>query len=160
QTKGKVRVGVLSCAMCHTRVLPDKTVVKGAQGNFPFGKAFAYDIRKSNQVGIARSLERMLYAAPWVRPDPLAGLDTNAVEDIAAAHGLVPAGVLARHGTGVWSPVQVPDLIGIKERKYLDRTGLVRHRDIGDLMRYAALNQGFDDLTRHGEFRPIAALNK
>ena len=39
---------MLSCAMCHTRVLPDKTVVKGAQGNFPFGKAMAYDWRKAN----------------------------------------------------------------------------------------------------------------
>jgi hypothetical protein len=73
---------------------------------------------------------------------------------------LVPPGVLARHGTGVWSPVQVPDLIGVQHRKYFDRTGLVRHRDIGDLMRYAALNQGVDDLARYGEFRPISALNK
>jgi hypothetical protein len=68
--------------------------------------------------------------------------------------------VLARHGTGVWSPVQVPDLIGVQHRKYLDRTGLVRHRDIGDLMRYAALNQGLDDFARYGDFRPVAAFNK
>jgi hypothetical protein len=33
--KGKVELGVLSCAMCHTRVMADETTIKGAQGNFP-----------------------------------------------------------------------------------------------------------------------------
>ncbi|HQR06650.1 MAG TPA: hypothetical protein PLN21_07500 [Gemmatales bacterium] len=160
RTKGRVEVTRLSCAMCHTRVLPDKTVVKGAQGNFPFGRAVAYDTRKTNSADFARSLELLLFGAPWLRPDPLAGLGKKSVEDIASAHALVPAGVLARHGSGVWSPVQVPDLIGIQHRMYLDRTGLIRHRDIGDLMRYAALNQDADSLARHGSFRPIAAFNK
>ena len=160
RTKGKVEVGMLSCAMCHTRVLPDKTVVKGAQGNFPFGRAMAYDWRKVNQPNFVRGLELLLYGAPWLQPDPLGTLGGKSVEDLASAHELVPPGVLARHGTGVWSPVQVPDLIGVQHRKYLDRTGLVRHRDIGDLMRYAALNQGLDDLARYGDFRPSAALNK
>src|ERR1044072_1576030 len=31
--KGQVELGTLSCAMCHTRVLPDGSIVKGAQGN-------------------------------------------------------------------------------------------------------------------------------
>jgi hypothetical protein len=160
RTKGKVEVGLLSCAMCHTRIMPDKTVVKGAQGNFPFGRAMAYDYRKTNAANFARGLELALYGAPWLRPDPLMGLSEKSVEDLASAHELVPPGVLARHGTGVWSPVQVPDLIGVQYRNYLDRTGLIRHREIGDLMRYAALNQGLDDLARYGNFRPVAALNK
>ena len=160
RTKGRIEVGRLSCAMCHTRVLPNKSVVKGAQGNFPFGKAVAYDTRKTNLPFVARSFEMLLYGAPWLRPDPLADLGKKSVEDLASAHALVPPGVLARHGSGVWSPVQVPDLIGIKDRKYLDRTGLIRHRDIGDLMRYAALNQDADSFARHGDFRPVAAFNK
>jgi hypothetical protein len=113
RTKGRVEVSWLSCAMCHTRVLPDRTVVKGAQGNFPFGKALAYDTRKVNVPFVARTFELMLYGAPWLRPDPPADLGKKSVEDIAAAHALVPPGVLARHGSGVWSPVQVPDLIGM-----------------------------------------------
>jgi hypothetical protein len=36
----------------------------------------------------------------------------------------------------------------------LDRTGLVQHRDIGDLMRYAALNNEMDFLSRFGDFIP------
>ena len=38
---GKVEVGVLSCAMCHTRVMSDGTAVNGAQGNFPFSQVYA-----------------------------------------------------------------------------------------------------------------------
>ncbi len=63
---------------------------------------------------------------------------------------------MARHGTSPWTPVQIPDLIGIKDRKYLDRTGLVRHRDIGDLMRYAALNQVTDILASYKGYVPIS----
>jgi hypothetical protein len=157
--KGRIEVGVLSCAMCHTRVMPDKSVIKGAQGNFPFGKAFAYDYRKNGSPNLARRLERMLYGARGLQPDPLAELDTKTVKEIALAHESVPAGVLTRHGTGVWSPVQVPDLIGVQERRYLDRTGLQRHRDIGDLMRYAALNQGADLLSDFGGFVPGGILD-
>jgi hypothetical protein len=160
RTRGRVEVSRLSCAMCHTRVLPDGTVLKGAQGNFPFGRAAAYDTRKTGLAVLARCLELQLYGAPWLRPDPLADLGKKSVEDIAAAHALIPSGVMARHGSGVWSPVQVPDLIGIKGRKYLDRTGLIRHRDVGDLMRYVALNQDADAFSLHGEFRPVAAFNK
>ena len=39
--KGKVELGTISCALCHTRVMPDGGVVKGAQGNFPFERAAA-----------------------------------------------------------------------------------------------------------------------
>jgi hypothetical protein len=77
------------------------------------------------------------------------------VEEIATAHEAIPPGVLARQRSSVYSPPHVPDLIGVKDRHYLDATGLVRHRNIGDLMRYAALNQGGDDLSRYGDFRPI-----
>ncbi|HJZ92194.1 MAG TPA: hypothetical protein VKE40_15065 [Gemmataceae bacterium] len=155
RTKGKVEVGVLSCAMCHTRVLPDKSVVKGAQGNFPFGRILAYDYRKMN-TALSRFAELSTYGAPWLRPDPLSDLAQKSVEDIAAAHEVIPPGVLARRGTGVWSPVQVPDLIGIKDRKYLDRTGQIRHRDIGDVMRYAALGLDADRFSLYGDFRSTA----
>ena len=61
-----------------------------------------------------------------------------------ALHQAIPPGVMARHGTSPLVPVKVPDLIGVRERHYLDATGLARHRDISDLMRYAAMNQTTD----------------
>jgi hypothetical protein len=55
--------------------------------------------------------------------------------------------------------VQVPDLIGVKNRRYLDRTGLQQHRGPVDLMRYAALNQGADFLSSFGGFIPLVFAN-
>jgi len=49
---------------------------------------------------------------------------------------------------------QVPDLIGLKDRRYLDHTGLVIQRSIADVMRYSALNQDAQFLSRYGDFIP------
>jgi len=43
--KGKVELGILSCGGCHTRVMPDGTIIKGAQGNFPDDRTFGYEQR-------------------------------------------------------------------------------------------------------------------
>ena len=53
--------------------------------------------------------------------------------------------------------MQVPDLIGVKGRKYLDHSGLMRHRSIVDMMRYSALNQGADDLGQLRRLYPGSA---
>lgn len=155
--KGKVQVGVRSCGMCHTRVMPDGSIIKGAQGNFPFDRAFADDYRVSrDRLVQIRELEQFLYYAPWVEPKLETRLNNMAVEEIASAHDAIPPGVIARHRSSVLSPVQVPDLIGVKERRYLDRSGLQQHHSLVDLMRYAALNQGGDDLSFFGAFSPRA----
>jgi len=81
------------------------------------------------------------------------------VEEIAATHAAIPAGVFARQGTSVLSPPHIPDLIGIRARHYLDSTGLQQHRGILDLMRYAALNQGADRLANYDGFVPADIPN-
>ena len=68
------------------------------------------------------------------------------LEEILSAYEAQPPGVAVREGTSLRYAAQVPDLIGVKDRLYLDHTGLVRHRSIGDLMRYAALNQDTQQL--------------
>jgi hypothetical protein len=68
----------------------------------------------------------------------------------------IPPGVQARTGTSNLYPVQIPDLIGVERRRFLDHTGLVRQRSVGDLMRYAALNQGMDRLSSFGTFQPAS----
>jgi hypothetical protein len=54
--------------------------------------------------------------------------------------------------------VQIPDLIGVKDRRYLDRTGLQQQRNVADLMRYAAMNRGIldggDGVANHAGFIP------
>src|SRR3954463_7425045 len=56
--------------------------------------------------------------------------------------GLRPAGVNTRIGVSVFAPPKVADLIGVNDRKYLDLIARVRHRNIGDLMRYPAVSFG------------------
>jgi len=153
--KGKVELGTISCAMCHTRVMPDGTVVKGAQGNFPFEQAAVYSTRNFTLARI-RTFEQSFFAAPWLKPDTLAGLDQMSVAQISEWHAAIPPGVIGRQGSSPLYPPQIPDLIGVKDRKYLDHTGLVRHNSIVDLMRYSALNQGADDLASYVGFIPAA----
>lgn len=161
--RGRIDIGILSCAMCHTRVMPNGSVIKGAQGNFPFDRAMADDFAAGadipDLVRIKRALLRLLYFAPWMTAaqsawftDPF---DPAAV--VASLSGRLP-GSLTRHRSSPVYPIQIPDLIGVQHRRYLDRTGLQQSRGLADLMRYAALNQGGDDLAAFGDFVPAAAF--
>jgi hypothetical protein len=154
--RGKIEVAQFSCGFCHTRLMPDGRVFKGAQGNTPNERVFAYAIRHHYSVEANRQSERVLFGMPWRKPDPLADLDTASSEDIARWHEIEPPGVIARHRASVRYPTQVPDLIGVEHRRYLDHTGLQPHRSIVDLMRYAALNQGADNVASFNGFVPAA----
>lgn len=154
--KGKIETGTISCATCHTRVMADGTVIKGAQGNFPLDRASVFNGERLFTPERVRAIQRSLFGAPWVEPNPQAGLDQMVVKDMSEWHAAIPPGVIARQGTSPFYPPQVPDLIGVKERKYLDHTGLLIQRSMADLMRYAALNQGANDLASYGDFIPAA----
>jgi len=164
--KGKVEVGILSCAMCHTRVMPDGNTIKGAQGNFPDDRTFGYESRleaaqakdKDEALKGLRDFMRRSYAAPWLGDDPNARPERMSVDEIASVLEAITPGVCARQGSSAFFPARIPDLIGVKDRRYLDSSGLVRHRTIADLMRYAALNQGGDVLSLYGNFRPKGEL--
>jgi hypothetical protein len=158
--KGVVEVGGSSCANCHTRVMPDGSVVKGAQGNAAVARASALASRtraaggRGQQELAARVVaQRRSIGAPWLRPDP-ADEYVSTIEESIAARESVPPGLSIREGTSIRYAAQIPDLIGVKDRRYLDHTGLVRHRSIADLMRYAALNQDTQLLARYGDFIP------
>ena len=158
--KGKVELGVDSCKTCHTRVMPDGSLLHGAQGNFPLGWTVAYEIRRD----IAASGENPKvdeswseyrdFAAPWLEPDHNAAVLGKALSDVADLWAAYPPSVMPRQRSSLYYPVRVPDLIGVEHRRYLDASGLVRHRSIGDLMRYAALNQGADGLSSFAGMRP------
>lgn len=153
--KGKIELGTISCAMCHTRVLEDGTVVKGAQGNLPFERAAVFSIDGFTLLR-ARIFERSFFAAPWVKPDPIEKLNQASLEEISSWHEAMPPGVIARQGSNPFYPPQTPDLIGVKDRKYLDHSGLQLHNSIADMMRYSALNQGASDLASYSGFIPAA----
>lgn len=69
--QGRLEVGNLSCAMCHVRLMPDGSVIAGAQGNFPFERVIAWRIRQGDTPPIVvRSLTRTLSATPWAEGLP------------------------------------------------------------------------------------------
>jgi hypothetical protein len=147
--KGSPMLGAFSCAMCHTRVQANGLTIEGGQGTvtdlllgFP------------PVVQVARAFQRALFHVPWIDKDPIDQVQNMSLDEINAIKAAIPLGVLGRHGTSLFAPVQVPDLIGVKDVRYLDHTGLMRHREAADMMRYAALNQGLDMLTEYAGFRP------
>jgi len=156
--KGVVELGSFSCGMCHTRVQADGSVIKGAQGNFPGDRAAAFEVRRlaktqEPEAALKARIQdaRATFGIPWADPDPLHGKWlTRPFEEQLAIFDAIPPGVFARHRASPFAPTQLPDLIGVKDRRYLDKSGLQQHRGIVDLMRYAALNQGADDVGDYG----------
>lgn len=152
--KGRIELGQLGCAMCHTRVMPDGSVIAGAQGNFPFDRTFAETI-PSLPPPVLPLVTQVLVGAPWDEATTRR-LATMRPDEMQRAFAAVPPGVIVRQGTSLFAPPAVPDLIGIEGRRYLDKTGLGRHRSPADLMRYAAMNQSLDVLASYGGFIPDA----
>src|ERR1043166_865877 len=104
--KGVVEVGATSCAECHTRVLPDGSVVSGAQGNFPNVQLVAFrgdrkstradDQEKEAMLAEMHQSETVRHGAPWIQPDPAEQFAT--VDETLAALEAVPPGVIVREG--------------------------------------------------------------
>jgi hypothetical protein len=73
--KGAIQLGILSCGMCHTKVMPDGNLLKGAQGNYPFDRdlpiLFSYDPDANGPNDTMSSFTKeilySLFAAPWIK---------------------------------------------------------------------------------------------
>lgn len=153
--QGKVQYGDLSCATCHTRVTDEGELIVGAQGNHAFDAGFAHIVDKFEiPMQVLNPGTYALLYTPW---DPTYGdsiMSRNSTEFIADLKAR-PKGTMSRQGGRFNLPLVVPSLIGIEDIKYLDNTGLMRHESPGDLMRYAALNQGMDMLIAYNDYIPM-----
>ncbi|MBV9198425.1 MAG: hypothetical protein JOY83_01580, partial [Alphaproteobacteria bacterium] len=154
--KGVLELGANACASCHTRIMPDGSFLEGAQGivDVPFASVLKA-LRAASPDAVHRRAERewVLFGAPWIlSKEQFLSSDTKElmITALMARH----PGVLARQGTSASHPPHIPSLIGIQDLRHLDATGLVYHRSIGDLMRYAIANQGLDTLAHFGDFQP------
>jgi hypothetical protein len=157
--KGSVELGSMACANCHTRVLPDGTIVAGAQGNNPNDRQGANLLRSTSlTLGAAKVVEHVSafarqFAVPWLPADPNRRALEMSLDEFIAAGEAIPPGVSARANTSMLLPPQIPDLIGVQERRYLDHTGLIRHRGIADMMRYCSLAQDVFSASRYGDLQ-------
>jgi hypothetical protein len=80
------------------------------------------------------------YGVPWKKSDINERFKSLTRAEFEALNGAFRrGGGLPRWNGSLYYPAKVPDLIGIKNRKYIDHTATHLHRGVGDLMRYAAL---------------------
>jgi hypothetical protein len=161
--KGRIELGSRACGMCHTKIMPDGSLLKGGQGNFVFTQfnvsqfRMQRDFQKSSDSMMnarIKAANRFVFDAPWIKHESQERLKKLSVEEWLNTFGTA-VGTLHRQGSGLGYPTSIPDLFNLKERKYFDRTGQLQQRDIGDLMRYAALNQALDKLDDYKGFTPF-----
>ncbi len=141
--------------MCHTQVLPDGTVLQGGQSSLPLERSGAWIASRDRAAREARQMQivEQITAIPWLIP--ISQSRTGIYDELLAIRWATPSYVIEREGGLLYTPFKVPDLIGIRGRKYLDATGLAIHRDIRDLMRYAIVNQTLQMHAWFGDYQPL-----
>ncbi len=163
--KGEVELGSMGCNTCHTRVMPDGSVLPGAQGNNPGDRQGAWMLRRAAKFAPQAELLKRVrtfasqFEVPGLSSDPNRRAQSLSLDEFIAAGHAIPPGVTARSHTSMMLPPQIPDIIGVRERHFLDHTGLVRQQSIADLMRYTALVQDTIGLARYGDSHAPATRN-
>jgi len=163
--KGKVELGTDTCAMCHTRVLADGTMIEGpANVHTPFGPLMGDLTRRYAAIGDQfledrrRKHMREDYRVPFLLNDPNLDSANAPAETIAHLYDIVPLGVYPRNNTSLLYPVKISNLIGVGDMKYFDRTGAARNRNIRDLMRYSEVIADVSDALTHFGDGPNSTL--
>ena len=153
-TEAGVALSFSNCTNCHTAYLKDGTRIAGAPtfaGRRTAVAPLLFAVHDANGLVPAAVPIRMgdepfgmrlyrAYGVPWAKDDVHERMKTMTPGDfvpwsVASDRG----GAVPRWNGSLFYPTKVPDLIGVKERRYLDATATHLHRGIGDLMRYAAL---------------------
>jgi len=175
-TERGVALTFLNCSFCHTQYREDGTRITGAPFKsiaprppetfrvWPIISRVMLD--KGVLVGAPPFFMKSLpigtrlyqaYGVPW-RDDEtnerLKRLTQSEYEALDLAFRA--SGGIARWNGSLFYPAKIPDLIGVKDRKYFDATGTHQHRGIADLMRYAALIS-FADTTEFGPHKMIGS---
>lgn len=148
EKSGEVKVAFPECSACHTRVMPDGSIIRGAQGNLDLGgEGVGLMLEGLNQsLGVSlNELEYRSYAVPWLKDDIHERFKTMSVEEINQIDGPPLPSTFARFNGSPYYITRIPDLIGVKDRRYLDHTGTHLNRGPADIARYAALVAYADD---------------
>ena len=156
-TSNGLALGVNDCASCHTRQLPDGTQLNGAQFDDGGDGVLGALVSTGDERFFGESPSMVAwrsFAVPWVENDiheKLKSMTPEEVGNLAAT----PPGTFARFNGSPFFPTQVPDLAGIKDRKYIDHTATHLLRGPEDISRYAILVSCCDP----GGFGPHQMLN-
>jgi hypothetical protein len=158
-TKQGVALSFGNCNNCHLLYMSDGTRVAGASAfaetsrtrNPKYRNPLINAVQYANRMVTGAAPFRMgdeplgmwlfrAYGVPWSKDNLDESLKaTTKTEYDALIIATVRGGGVPRWNGSLSYPAKIPDLIGIKDRKYIDHTATHLHRGIGDLMRYAAL---------------------
>ena len=141
-------LSIQDCAACHSRVMPDGSILDGApnslgsdSGDGVFGSFVTHTSPGFLDFYSPGETPGMVgwrfWGVPWVPNDVNERFKSPTLgdpRDFGFVHGVVP-----RFNSSPFYPSKVPDLIGVKDRRYIDHTATHRLRGPEDLMRYAAL---------------------
>ncbi|MBI3652320.1 MAG: hypothetical protein HY231_14965 [Acidobacteria bacterium] len=151
EKNGQVKLTLSECASCHTRLMDDGTLIRGAQGNVNLGSPLigrlVEGFAKFNEnlgVTLAQS-EYSGYGVPWLKGDIHERFKTMTESEIGEVDGPPLPGTFARFNGSPYFITKIPDLIGVKDRRYLDHTGTHLNRGPEDIARYGALVAYADD---------------
>ena len=158
RTKGQPEFAIYSCGTCHTRVLPNGDTIKATQGNLPLARIQAQENRtgKSGDLAALRLAAFEYHGTPWFTNGPNSNDQEWTVEQFAQAREACPPGVYPNHNGGLLVPARAAELRGLKDRRYLDGTGHMRHRGPADLMRFSDFHQWSSTYASFGPFQPQA----
>ncbi len=142
-TSKGLALSIADCATCHTRTMPDGSRLHGAPFNDPGDGVLGALVEGGNEVFFPGenigSINWRSFGVPWIPNDIHEGLKTMSAEDsLALVFSAVP-GTFARFNGSPYFMTKAPDLIGIKDRKYIDHTATHRLRGPADVMRYMGL---------------------
>lgn len=153
---GNVGVGIFSCATCHNRVDEGGRMFKAAQGNLPLAQIEAFEIRKGlfGSEEDVRKYEYEYHGTPWIEEGPNSHILEMTLEEHAATREAIPPGVYPNHNGSMLSPAKIADLVGLKERRYMDFTAHMRHRGPSDVMRFTDFHQSGSFYASFGSYQP------
>jgi mono/diheme cytochrome c family protein len=143
----QLKITLAECSGCHTRILPDGSIVRGAQRNLQWGSLpqFSFDAldeirRREGRTRPAHEVAYSSYGVPWLKDDINATLKTMTAEEVRRVDGNEPfLGTFVRFNASPWFTTKIADLIGVKDRRYLDATATHRNRGPEDIARYGIL---------------------
>jgi hypothetical protein len=148
---GKLKVSLADCSGCHSRILPDGSLLLGAQGNL----TFAFESIGVVVEGFGKSGERKgisinqaeygAYGMPWLKDDIHERFKKMTPQEIGEVDGFPQTGTFSRFNGSPFFMTKIPDLIGIKDRRYIDHTGTHVNRGPEDIARYAIFVSVADD---------------
>ncbi len=147
ESKGHVVLGASACAGCHERILADGSGLRGAPGNQRIAGPVSPTFRKQIARFLGPSAVDMaqgqilytLFGVPWLTNDRHAlfqGMPPAALKRVSTAVE-VPGTFARLNGSPFWIN-KMPDLRGIRQRRFLDATATHLNRDVTDVARYAA----------------------